>query len=97
MDSSQIGGNSVVSWSAECVATNVNDEIVLMNMQRNRCYGLGSTGSSLWRLLGTPARLRDVAAQLAEEYDAPQEIIEQDVLNTARELCSEGLLQIHEI
>ena len=85
-----------MSWSAECVATDVNDEVVLMNMQRNRCYGLGSTGSALWRLLRTPARLRDVAAHLANEYNARQETIEVDVLNTVRELCSEGLLQIHE-
>ena len=96
MDSTQINSNSIVSWSAECVATEVNDEVVLMNMQRNRCYGLGATGSALWRLLGSPTRLRDVAAQLADEYDAGPELIEADVLKTVRELCSEGLLQIHE-
>jgi hypothetical protein len=29
-----------VHWSAEAVATEVNDEVVLLNLVRDRCYGL---------------------------------------------------------
>jgi hypothetical protein len=84
-----------VSWSADAVATDVNDEVVLMNMGRNRCYGLGTTGSDIWRRLGAPIRVSDVIAQLTEEYEAPARKIETDVLTTLAELHSEGLVQIH--
>jgi hypothetical protein len=95
MDQPQIDGNSVVSWSADAVATDVNDEVVLMNMGRNRCYGLGTTGSDIWRKLGAPIRVAEVIAQLTEEYEAPAGKIETDVLTTLAELHSEGLVQIH--
>jgi hypothetical protein len=95
MDKPQIDGNSVVSWSADAVATDVNDEVVLMNMGRNRCYGLGTTGSDIWRKLGAPIRVSEVIAQLTDEYEAPSGKIETDVLTTIAELHSEGLVQIH--
>jgi hypothetical protein len=95
MDQPQIQGDSVVSWSEDAVATDVNDEIVLMNMQRNRCYGLGSTGSDIWRKLGSPIRVSEVIEQLTDQYDAPAGKIETDVLSALAELHSEGLVQIH--
>jgi hypothetical protein len=95
MDQPQIHGNSVVSWSENAVTTDVNDEIVLMNMERNRCYGLGATGSDIWRKLGSPIRVSELIAQLTDQYDAPAGKIETDVLSTLAELHSEGLVQIH--
>jgi hypothetical protein len=94
MGQPQIDGNSVVSWSADVVATDVNDEIVLMSMERNRCYGLGTTGSDIWRKLGSPIQVCDLVAELTEQYDAPPGKIETDVLNTLTELYSDGLIQI---
>jgi len=95
MNQPQIDGSSVVSWSRDAVATDVNDEVVLMNMERNRCYGLGITGSDLWRKLGNPIRVSEVVAQLSQEYDAQIGKIETDVLSTLAELHSEGLVQVH--
>lgn len=95
MQQQRIEINSVVSWSAEAVATDVNDEVVLMSMERNRCYGLGTTGSEIWRKLGNPIRVSDVINRLTEQYDAPRGEIEEDVLRTLTELREEGLVQIH--
>ena len=47
-----ITAESVVSWSEAPVATEVDREVVLMNIGRGRCYGLGEAGSSVWRRLG---------------------------------------------
>lgn len=93
--SEQIDTNSVVSWSSSAVATDVNDEVVLMNMERNRCYGLGTTGSQIWRLLSCPIRVCDLISQLQNEYQDPKGQIEGDVVSTLSDLHSEGLLQIH--
>lgn len=94
--SEAIRRNFLVSWSADAVATNVNDEVVLMNMKRNRCYGLGATGSELWRLLSGPIRVSEVISQLEEKYEAPEGQIEADVMSTLAELHSEGLVRVHQ-
>ncbi|HKO19324.1 MAG TPA: PqqD family peptide modification chaperone [Acidobacteriaceae bacterium] len=95
MQQQRIAVNSVVSWSAETVATDVNDEVVLMSMERNRCYGLGTTGSEIWRKLGNPIRVSDVITQLKDQYDAPYSEIEEDVLRILSELREEGLVELH--
>ena len=94
MQEAHIDGNSVVSWATETVATDVNDEVVLMSMERNRCYGLGITGSDIWRTLSKPIRVSEVIAQLTAQYEAPSGKIEEDVFRTLAELHEEGLIQI---
>ena len=95
MEKTRIDCDSIVSWSARAVAAEVNQEIVLMNLERDRCYGLGSTGTDIWRKLSAPIRVSDVVSQLSEEYDAPQAMIAADLVRTLAALHEEGLLQIH--
>lgn len=94
MSVAEISERSIVCWSADAVATEVNDEIVLMNLERDRCYGLGSTGSDLWRRLGKPVQVSRLLEQMREEYDAPAGALEADVLRTLRQLAEEGLIEV---
>jgi sulfur carrier protein ThiS len=94
MEEVEIGQDSIVRWSPDAVATEVNDEVVLMNLERNRCYGLGSTGSDIWRKLREPIQVSDLLAQLQIDYDAPSGQIESDVLRTLREFAAEGLIEV---
>ena len=94
MYESEIGQNSIVRWSTDAVATEVNDEIVLMNLERDRCYGLGSTGSDIWRKLREPIPVSDLVTQLQLEYNSIPGQIESDVLRTLNEFAAEGLIQV---
>jgi hypothetical protein len=94
MKEAEIGQASVVHWSTEAVATEVNDEVVLMNLVRDRCYGLGNTGSDIWRRLREPIQVSQLVAQLQAAYDASPGQIESDVLRTLREFAAEGLIEV---
>lgn len=94
MDNVEIGQKSFVRWSPRAVATEVNDEVILMNLERNRCYGLGSTGSDIWRRLQEFIQISDLLTQLRIVYDAPLGQIEADVLRTLREFAAEGLIEV---
>jgi Coenzyme PQQ synthesis protein D (PqqD) len=94
MYESGIGQNSIVRWSTDAVATEVNEEIVLMNLERDRCYGLGSTGSDIWRRLREPIPVSDLLTQLRSEYNSSPGQIESDVLRTLNEFAAEGLIQV---
>ena len=94
MSELKIGRNSIISWSSEAVATEVNGEVVLMNLERDRCYGLGSTGSDIWRRLRAPIQVWKLWMQLEEEYDSAPGQIELDVLRTLREFAAEGLIEV---
>jgi hypothetical protein len=86
--------SSIVHWSSAAVATEVNHEVVLMNLDRDRCYGLGSTGSDIWRRLSMPIQVSALSTQLEAEYDSAPGQIESDVLKTLHEFAAEGLIEV---
>jgi Coenzyme PQQ synthesis protein D (PqqD) len=85
---------SVVCWSETPVATEVDREVVLMSVGRGRCYGLGETGSSVWRRLGSPIRVDDLCRELMLEYRADAEELLSDVLTLLEHLQEEGLVKV---
>jgi hypothetical protein len=94
MSEAEINRNSIVYWSSEAVATEVNGEVVLLHLERDRCHGLGDTGSAIWRRLRAPVRVAELMAQLEAEYEAAPGEIEPDVLRTLGEFAAEGLIQV---
>jgi hypothetical protein len=89
-----ITAESVVSWSETPVATEVDQEVVLMNVGRGRCYGLGETGTSVWRRLGSPIRVDDLCRELMLEYQADPEVLARDVITLLEHLQEEGLVKV---
>ena len=94
MSATAITEASIVCWSSSPVATEVNREVVLMNLDRDRCYGLGVTGSDVWRKLSSPIQVSELARQLRQEYDAAPGEIEADVVRTLEQLAAEGLIEV---
>ncbi len=94
MNEAEIDRNSIVCWSGAAVATEVNGEVVLMHLERDRCHGLGSTGSAIWRRLREPVPVAELTAQLEAEYEAAPGEIERDVLRALREFATEGLIEV---
>jgi len=90
----QVKPDSVVCWSSAPVATEVNNEVILMSLDTDRCYGLGATGSEIWRRLREPIRVADLSCQLQEEYESAPGQIEGDVLSTLQQFADEGLIEV---
>ena len=76
------------------VETTIGSEIVLMDAQSGLCFGLGDTGSAVWRLLGAPITPADAVSQLSQEYDAPPDLIQADILELLENLYDRQLIQI---
>jgi hypothetical protein len=89
-----ITAESVVSWNDSPVATEVDREVVLMNVGRGRCYGLGETGSSVWRRLGSPIRVDDLCRELMLEYHADHGVLVKDVIALLEQMQEEGLIRV---
>jgi hypothetical protein len=89
-----ITGESLIAWSEVPVATEVDQEVVLMNVGRGRCYGLGEAGSSVWRRLASPIRVDDLCRELLLEYRADRDVLERDVLALLEQMQEEGLVKV---
>ena len=83
-----------ISRSGRPAETTVGTEVVLMTLESGQCFGLGETGSDVWRLLAHPTQLKPIVMALTQTYDAPAEIIEQDVRELLEEMLDRGLIEI---
>ncbi len=84
----------VVQRSKTAVAAEVGNEVVLMNLPRGRCYGLGAVGTDLWKKMESPIRIEDLIAALSHEYAAEPGVLTADVLETLEQYASEGLVEV---
>ena len=90
----ELNQESVVQWSKTAVAAEVGDEVVLMNLPRGRCYGLGPVGTDLWKKMESPIRIEDLIEALSNEYAAEPGVMAADVLETLEQYASEGLIEV---
>ena len=87
---------SIVQLSNDQIAAPVDDEIVILSVERGSYYGLDDVGSEIWRRLAKPVRVGALCDELAAKYDADRATIEQDVLVLLEKLISERLVSFRE-
>jgi hypothetical protein len=82
----------IFSRNKNVIAQRVHDETVLFDMETGNYYSLNELGSRTWELLEERLSLQDIAERLATEYDAPVEIITDDLQLLLDTLVQTGLL-----
>jgi hypothetical protein len=78
--------------NAELLESNIDDEIVALNVEKGQCYGLNAVGSRVWRLLDTPLSLGEICSTLQSEYQVEPEACLDEVSRLLADLQSEGLI-----
>lgn len=82
------------SISDAVLAQNVGDEVVLLDLAGEQYFGLDSVGTRIWALLPESDSLEKVLDRLCDEFDAPRERIEADLLALIAALCEAGLVTV---
>jgi hypothetical protein len=96
----QVNLNIVCAPSADVVAREIEGEIVIVPLvagigdAEDELYTLNPTGQAIWQKLDGQRTLKDVAASLAGEFNAPLSDIQSDVLGFAGELTQRGVLTV---
>jgi len=92
--------NVVCTPSEDVVARKIEGEIIIVPLvsgiwdAEDELYTLNPSGQAIWQNLDGQRTLKDVAALLAKEFDAPLSELENDVLGFAGELARRGILTI---
>jgi len=79
--------------SEDVVAREIEGEIIIIPLaagigdMEDELYTLNETGKMIWDRLDGRNTLAEIAASLADEYDAPLDEIERDVLGLIEELA----------
>jgi hypothetical protein len=70
----------------------VGDESVMLDLEKGTYFGLDPVGTRVWQMLAEGKAPAEIPGALAEEFDAPRERIEEDVIRLLGELLAQGLL-----
>ena len=85
---------STIARAEGLLTTSLDDETILMSIDRGAYYGMEHTADRIWELIEKPRKVADICRQLAEEYSAAPEVYERDVISFLEELLEENLIVV---
>src|SRR5436309_10800406 len=68
-------------------------ETVVLNLETGKYHGLNPTAGKMLQALTDAASVREAAAAVAAEYEAPAETIEVDICDLCQNLLDRGLIE----
>jgi hypothetical protein len=71
----------------------VGDEMVMLNLDREKYYGLNLVGARLMQHAEDGATLEQIAMRLYEEFETEEAQVRADVRRVAAELLQAGLIE----
>ena len=72
--------NNVVSRRNDIDTTDLNGEIVMMDLEKGRYFSLNGVGSRIWEIIEEPIGINKIVDCLLEEYDVNRNECEENVL-----------------
>ncbi len=91
--------NTTYIPSEDVVARKIEDEYLLVPIasgigdMEDALYTLNETGRIIWQKLESQKTLNEVIDELIEEFDAPREVIEEDVCGIVSELVKMKMVE----
>lgn len=91
---SSIQLHNTVIRSPEPVASQIDDDLIILSIERGRYYGTEVVGQRIWALLVGPIRVDNLCDALTAEFEVERAICEQEVLAFLSQLQAEGLIEV---
>jgi hypothetical protein len=95
---SAVNINSIYAVSEEVVVREIHGQLIIVPLTSNvgdmedELYSLNETGKEIWDRLDGKTSLKDVIAQISDEYDATLQEIEADVFGLMKEFLKRKFL-----
>lgn len=81
--------------SENAAASEMGDELAILDFGTDTYFSLNSTGAFLWQLLSSPKSIEELSTALVDEYGLTSELADRDVTELIVELVRVGLAKAH--
>jgi hypothetical protein len=85
--------DTIVTWAEDIVASDIDDEKVMMCIEKGKYYKLDPVGRQIWDMMENPIKVSNLINVLIEKYDVDKETCEHDVLAFLEELYESSILR----
>jgi hypothetical protein len=89
-----ITDTSTIMRAQQLLATDLDEETILMSIEHGAYYGMEQTARRIWEIIATPHTVSELCRLLGEEYTVAPEVCRRDVLAFLAELHTEGLIVV---
>ncbi|MFP4059898.1 MAG: lasso peptide biosynthesis PqqD family chaperone [Bacteroidales bacterium] len=87
--------NSIIQRKTELLFSKMDEEVVMMNIDKGEYYGLDEIGSRIWQILEKPVHFNDIIQTLTDEYDVEETTCRDDVAAFLKELHEKDLIVVN--
>jgi coenzyme PQQ synthesis protein D (PqqD) len=87
-----LGADDRIVQSQQVVATDAGAELILLSLERGRCYGMNGVGTRIWRKLERPMRVDDLVQEVMAEFHADAAPARVETLEFLEQMRREGLI-----
>jgi len=86
--------NTTIVRSNDFLASTVDNELVMISLERGNYYALDDIGTRIWDLLAKPITVADLCAEIQPQFSVDMEQCITDVLAFLADLHEEGMVQV---
>ena len=87
--------NNIVSRREDIDTTDLNGDIVMMDLEKGKYFSLNSVGSRIWELMDKPVEIKEIIDSLLEEYDISRNECEENVLEFLGKLDEANIISVN--
>lgn len=87
---------SIIAPAQGFISSEIDDETVMMSIEKGMYYGMDPIGSEIWQQIQKPITVSTLIENLLREYDVERSTCETDMLNFLNQLLSEDVITIVE-
>ncbi len=80
--------------SDQFITATVDDDIVMMSIEKGAYFSLDETGTTIWEQLAKPVTVADICTRLEQQFDVDPAQCEADVRAFLNELAQEGMVEL---
>lgn len=75
-------------------SSDMDGEIVMMNMETGKYYCFNSVGSKIWKLIDEKQSVKDIVSKLISEFEVEPEVCESEVIKFLNGILNEELISV---
>jgi hypothetical protein len=84
---------SIISNQVELLSSEIDGEVVMMNIESGKYIGMNTVGSEIWKMVEEkPVSINEICNQLTQIFNIEKETCEQEVLSFCSKLLKENLI-----
>jgi hypothetical protein len=86
--------NSRVVRSKDFITSTVDNDLVMMSLEKGIYYGLDEIGSHVWAHIAEPITIHDLCQKMTSQFEVGADQCQTDVLAFLHELQKENMIHV---